>query len=124
MQNIPALTIKQPYATLIVTGVKDVENRTWDPPGGYRGEIFIHAGRTYVDEKLPTDLWLPHRSTFTQGAIIGTAHIVDVIDDSDSPWAIKGHRHWVLDYPVIWDTPMPWRGQLGLWWPTRFRTSS
>jgi hypothetical protein len=121
MQNFPALTIKQPYATLITTGFKDIENRTWAPPGGYRGPIFIHAGRTYVDDELPVKLWLPHASSFTQGAIIGTARIADVIEDSESPWAVKGHYHWVLTEPEQWETPIPWRGQLGLWWPTRFR---
>lgn len=28
-----ALTIRQPWATLIITGVKDVENRSWPVPG-------------------------------------------------------------------------------------------
>ena len=31
------LSIRQPWASLIVAGVKDVENRTW--PMGYRGRV-------------------------------------------------------------------------------------
>lgn len=121
MQNWPALTIKQPYATLVARGIKDIENRTWEPDGGYRGPIFIHAGKSYVDEDLPVDLWLPDRGLFTYGAIIGTAEIVNVIEDSKSPWAVKGHKHWVLTNAEVWEHPMPWRGRLGLWWPTKVK---
>jgi hypothetical protein len=36
------LTVRQPWASLIVTGAKDVENRSW--PTSYRGTLLIHAG--------------------------------------------------------------------------------
>jgi hypothetical protein len=42
--NLKALTIRQPWASLIIAGIKDVENRTWST--GYRGELVIHAGRS------------------------------------------------------------------------------
>jgi hypothetical protein len=35
------LSIRQPWASLIVAGVKDVENRTW--PMRYRGRVLIHS---------------------------------------------------------------------------------
>ena len=38
-----ALTIKQPYATLIAEGIKEYEFRTWKTK--YRGEFLIHAGK-------------------------------------------------------------------------------
>lgn len=38
-----ALTISQPYASLIAHGEKWVENRTW--PTSYRGPLAIHAGK-------------------------------------------------------------------------------
>ena len=37
------LTINQPFATLIVEGLKEYEFRTWKT--NYRGEILIHAGK-------------------------------------------------------------------------------
>ncbi|HWL09767.1 MAG TPA: ASCH domain-containing protein [Planctomicrobium sp.] len=37
-----AITISQPYASLIADGEKIVENRTWHP--GYTGPLAIHAG--------------------------------------------------------------------------------
>ena len=41
---IKALTIRQPWASLIMSGQKDVENRSWLPPKGYRGKVLVHAG--------------------------------------------------------------------------------
>lgn len=37
-----AITLKQPWATLVAEGLKKYEFRTWKY--NYRGEIFIHAG--------------------------------------------------------------------------------
>jgi hypothetical protein len=39
-----AITIKQPWAFLIVEGVKDIENRTWKT--NFRGRVLIHASKT------------------------------------------------------------------------------
>jgi hypothetical protein len=36
-----ALTVKQPWASLIVEGIKNIENRTWKT--NFRGRILIHA---------------------------------------------------------------------------------
>jgi len=46
-----ALTISQPYASLIASGEKWVENRSW--PTGYRGPLAIHAGKgtQYLDRR-------------------------------------------------------------------------
>ena len=44
--ELPAITIKQPDAELILCGDKLVENRTWRTK--YRGDLVIHAGRDDV----------------------------------------------------------------------------
>lgn len=36
------ISIKQPWASLIVEGVKDIENRTWRTK--FRGRVLVHAG--------------------------------------------------------------------------------
>ena len=41
---IPALSIRQPWAWLIVNGHKDIENRDW--PTNFRGRLLVHAGQT------------------------------------------------------------------------------
>ena len=39
-----AITIKQPWASLIVHGIKDIENRTWSCPKKYLGQrLLIHS---------------------------------------------------------------------------------
>jgi hypothetical protein len=53
-----ALSIKQPYAQLIVEGFKDIENRTFKTH--YRGKIYIHASGKWHD-RLKTN------SLFTKG---------------------------------------------------------
>lgn len=49
-------------------------------------------------------------------AIIGTVELVDIIEDSKSPWAIKGQKHWILENAVMFGTPIMgvW-GKLNLW---------
>ena len=44
-----ALTVWQPYAGLLATGVKTVENRTWEPGRSLRvgDRVMIHAGARY-----------------------------------------------------------------------------
>jgi hypothetical protein len=38
------LTVKQPCASLICSGIKDIENRTWKFPEKYKGQrILIHS---------------------------------------------------------------------------------
>lgn len=46
-----ALTISEPYASMIASGEKWVENRVWRAPPSYRGELAIHAGKgtQYLD---------------------------------------------------------------------------
>ena len=49
-----AITIKQPFASLIAAGLKEYEFRTWKTK--YRGEILIHAGKG-VDKKAMKRLY-------------------------------------------------------------------
>ena len=70
-----AITIKQPYATLIAEGIKEYEFRTWKTK--YRGDILIHAGKG-IDKKAMerfNDLNLNYPS----GCIIAKATITDCV---------------------------------------------
>ena len=41
-----AISIKQPWASLIAHGIKDIENRTWKCPQKYIGQrVLIHASK-------------------------------------------------------------------------------
>jgi predicted transcriptional regulator len=105
-----ALTVRQPWAGLIVAGVKAVENRTWRPPADVIGErIAIHAGRHAVDAcSYGVD-------TSARGAIVGTVRIVDVVRDAESVWAQPDCWHWMLDEASALTVPVPAKGRLGLW---------
>ena len=48
-----AISIKQPWASLIVHGIKDIENRTWKCPTKYIGQrVLIHASGKSSDIKI------------------------------------------------------------------------
>ena len=106
-----AISILQPYAWLIVTGQKDIENRTWRT--GYRGPVLIHAGKNYPKWEYEQDLGhygqYPTRESMI-GGIVGIATITDCISHSDSKW-FNGPYGFVLKDARKFDM-VPMRGQL------------
>jgi len=106
-----AITIRQPWASLIMAGIKPVENRTWKTT--HRGVLVIHAGRN--EAKAMTEHG-DRLEDFPNGALIGTVRVVDCVRDSDSEWAIPGQWHWILADPRPC-RPRPAKGALSLWTP-------
>ena len=108
------LSIRQPWAWLIVQGYKDIENRTWRSE--FRGEFLVHA--VYIFDEKGYDwvvkemgLGLPEKDTFERGGIIGAAEIVDCVMNYSSPWFF-GPYGFVLRNP----RPLPFvlmRGKPG-----------
>ncbi|EOG5358339.1 ASCH domain-containing protein [Proteus mirabilis] len=94
-----AISIRQPWAWLIVNGYKDIENRSWRTK--YRGQVLIHASQgvkksEYERAKELTDLLgitLP--TSFETGGIVGVATITDCVEQSESPWFF-GEKGFVL----------------------------
>lgn len=95
-----AITIKQPWAQLIVEGIKDIENRTWKT--NFRGRVLIHAGASNdfhanvakIESNpkqflLYKKLWEDGRTFLHSGRIIGSAEIVDCVINHPSIWAEK-----------------------------------
>ena len=92
-----AITIKQPWASLIATGLKDIENRSWKT--NYRGRVLIHAAASPVKEGLAAlnnkqlfDLmqrenWETEFENLPNGAIVGSVEIVDCVQNHPSNWA-------------------------------------
>ena len=65
--TIKALTLTQPWATLLASGAKQYETRSW--PSSYRGPVAIHAARGF-----PLDAqWLCEQDPFRQ-ALHHTLH--------------------------------------------------
>jgi hypothetical protein len=106
------LSVRQPWASLIASGVKDVENRTW--PTKYRGAVLIHASQR-ADEISSDDLErrfgvrLPPELPL--GGIIGVVEIVDCVKPHSSKWYAPDHYAFVLSN----SRPLPfvrWKGAL------------
>lgn len=116
-----ALSIRQPWAWLIVNGHKPVENREWST--SFRGPLVIHAGvtltRRYYTEvldslragQLPGAAELPAYDQLERGGIVGMAELVDCVEQHGSPY-FTGPFGFVLRHA----RPLPflaWKGQLG-----------
>ena len=111
-----ALSIRQPWAWLIVNGFKDIENRDWRT--NFRGRVLVHAGKKYGRaEKRDAyivfavfGIQIPE--TLELGGIVGSVEIVDCVTQSGSPWFRDGGFGFVLERPEV----LPFRplgGKLG-----------
>lgn len=135
-----ALSIKQPWASLIAHGIKDIENRNWRTH--FRGKIYIHAsaksaGNTahLLNEEQNnffvwnTENYKTFESNLYYSSIIGEVEIVDCVINHPSIWAeetfipIEGEGYlqkpiynWVLANPVLYDKPiLNVKGKLSFW---------
>src|SRR5690606_20923045 len=100
--TMKALSVRQPWAWLIASGHKDIENRSW--PTRYRGRMLIHASKGMTRKEYDDVLEflityclhdaakaLPKFHELDRGGIVGTVDIVDCVSDSDSPWFFGKH---------------------------------
>lgn len=122
-----ALSLTQPWATLVIIGAKKIETRSWYT--GHRGTIYLHAAKGFPrwaqsytrhrafqealkDEPLPI------------GAILGTVEVLDCvrITPENTPPTPEvhfgdytpGRYAWKLGKVVRFEKPIPWKGALGL----------
>lgn len=115
------LSIRQPWAQLIIHHGKDIENRTWRT--NYRGPLLIHASSTksWDDYGIACEMagdilgHCPigpfHHIDF--GCIIGIVDLVDCVSESDSPWFCGPYGLLLWNPRPI--NPIPVKGRLGLW---------
>ena len=120
------ITIKQPWATLIVEGYKRFEFRSWKT--NYRGDILIHAGKG-IDKEAMERLkkYLPDEIPI--GKIIGKATLTDCVpmskdfadmlskenNDIYTTNSFSRNYGFKLENVEKLDNPIEIRGQLGLW---------
>lgn len=134
-----AITIKQPWATLIALGLKEFETRSWATK--YRGPIAIHAGKSldfeaYLEcmQVLKEHGYKTH-ADLPKGAVIATANLIEchkVVSQhrceeaiTDKGAVITGKEFWYGFYEEgrhAWQLsdvqaiePVPAKGQLSLW---------
>lgn len=115
-----AISIRQPWAWLILNADKDIENRVWRTR--VRGRVLVHAAkgmtrREYEDGEfafscVPSLLIdMPRFEQLERGGIVGAVDIVDCVQASSSPW-FEGPHGFVLQRPE--QLPfMPLKGSLG-----------
>lgn len=122
MTSLKALTIRQPWAWLILHGGKDVENRTW-PPAEY-GPLLIHAGKSWAQGMIGSCQQSNKPGSFllggeehsyplglVRGAVVGIVRVWACEQASVSPWAESGMWHWHLCDPLAFSEPVFWRGR-------------
>ena len=92
------LSIKQPWASLIVRGLKDIENRAWKTK--FRGRFLIHASKKEDKAAMAifTGSGLVNPDDLIHGAIIGSVELVDCVTESPSEW-FQGPYGFVLKNP-------------------------
>jgi hypothetical protein len=126
---LKALTLWQPWAWLVASGHKDIENRPRTT--SHRGPFLVHAGKTNDVESAKRvvyefELELP--DPMVTSSIIGVAVIEDVVDDAKladgygteaSDWAVPGEQHYLLDPDAarLFAEPIPHRGYQNFWTP-------
>jgi hypothetical protein len=114
-----ALSIRQPWAWLILHGGKDIENRDW--PTKFRGRVLVHASKGMTHDEYDSaaifsfgrigEAKFPTMGALQRGGIVGSVEIVDCVQRSDSHWLVGKHG-FVLRNPVALPFA-PWKGQLG-----------
>ena len=128
-----AISLWQPWATLLASGVKRYETRSW--PTSHRGIIAIHAGKKWDDEILRECLSGPlaaalcaadvEPASLPRGAFVGVAEVVACVptggavqpcglEEAVGDWT-PGRFVWDCNNAVLFAEPIPARGFQGIW---------
>lgn len=129
--TIKAISLYQPWATLVVAGHKRYETRHWHTP--YRGAVLIHAAKRWAkaQQRLADcfQLMLGIELEFPRGAIIGRVELTSVLScdqletlpDDEAPDAQErefgdfgsSRFAWRLARAHRFATPIPYVGRQG-----------
>lgn len=115
-----ALSLKQPYAELVISGRKTIELRKWRTK--LRGQFLVHASKQ-IDKKAMEKFGFNNLPT---GCILGIAELVDVKHYSNTEEHMKdknkhlanndwGSYGFVLNNVKRFDIPISAKGALNFW---------
>ena len=134
-----AITILQPWASLIVLGEKSYETRVWETK--HTGPLLIHAGKKMHPAQQALLAQEPFKSALAKhgitdqrqlplGKIIGTVHLekcvpVEELSPPEGEPVISaqerafgdyhpGRYAWLLTMPVLSLNPIDYKGKLGI----------
>jgi hypothetical protein len=123
-QDWPAISVRQPWAELLISGRKSIEIRSWAPE--YRGRLWLHAG-------LKSDLELERRfglQDLYRGGFVGSIQLIAIVPVTQERWSQWLDKHldsgkyrgglvaWMVGAPRRFPTPVPGKGQLNLFYPS------
>jgi hypothetical protein len=120
-----ALSVRAPWAWAILHG-KPVENREWST--NVRGRILLHQSKFWKEDEIGYDLddiydmaasdkiKLPEvdmeAMKASRGCLVGSVVVVDCVTAHPSAF-FQGKFGFVLDDPVPFARPIPYKGMLG-----------
>jgi hypothetical protein len=119
----PALTVRQPWAELLISGRKSIEIRSKAPQ--YRGRMWLHAGLKNYPE-LEREFGFEH---LYRGGFVGSIQLVGVVPLTKERWVLWRDNHldlgeyrsgffaWMIAAPRRFQIPVRGKGQLGLFYP-------
>lgn len=132
-QEIKAISIWQPWASLIASGEKQYETRNWAT--SYRGLLAIHAAKRWTGEEFSSAMYLKHRCgvlpgfpdvPLPLGAVVAVARLANVVPVEMVIQHISATEHtlgnfqmgryaWELEVVHVFDEPVQATGAQGLW---------
>lgn len=118
-----AISVRQPWAWLVVQGHKPVENRSWATK--YRGPLLIHASKGMTRDEFDSAMifainvcgfrgHFPRFEELERGGIVGAVRMVDCVAPNarTSRWHMDGQHGFLLrDAQPLPFVPM--NGRLG-----------
>lgn len=129
-----AISLTQPWATLIAIGAKRIETRSWNT--AYRGRLAIHASKNFPRKcemltfefpfkQVLRDAGISAAMTLPTSAIVAVVNLVSTVrfDDSEN-WPepersfgdfAAGRYGFVLADIIKLPDPIACRGALGIW---------
>ena len=145
MVDLKALTMTQPWATLVALGENSIETRSWST--SYRGPLAIHSAKACPKEARALCDQEPYRRVLARGgyssaddlprgSVIALARLDEVIaftrsslretraraargllpaHEADFGDFSPGRFGFVLSHVQQLSTPVPAKGMLGLW---------
>jgi hypothetical protein len=102
LKSLRALSLRQPWAWLVVNGYKDIENRSWRT--NHRGPLLIHASSNLTEfsetaAMVETKYHIPVPENVEAGGIVGVVDVADCVKTHDSKWKFRNRWGWVLENP-------------------------
>jgi hypothetical protein len=135
-----ALSLLQPWASLVALGAKQIETRSWST--NYRGPLAIAASKGFPRDckemcwHVPFSIWLLRENpgdptAMPLGAVLCTCELTDCVRmktenvpmKSSHEYAFGNYEFspanprfmWLLENVQMLEAPVPCKGALGLW---------